>query len=95
MQSFDLTPIEVNFSIYLEDTVIQSSDASLPTFFILAQFQDIMNKVAQDPRAMRLSLSRKEQIWSQFENKMIEIPLSVDFYNKKFEEFAPDRFKEN
>ena len=71
---------EVTFEIYIEDKLVNKQTMQAPKEMLMVNFIQMVDKIAQDRRPMKIKMSRPEVIWDRFENKQKVLENKVVFW---------------
>jgi hypothetical protein len=82
--NFGLDTFLVDFTIEM-GTNIQKQTIEAPRFMIEQQFLGYVQQIANDSRPIRVSMSRDDRIWDNFENKWRDFEHKISFCNKAWE----------
>lgn len=58
---------EVVFEIYIEDKLVKQQKMRAPEEFLIVNFMQTVNQIAEDVRPIKIKMSRPETIWDNFE----------------------------
>lgn len=72
---------EVVFEIYIEDKLVKQQKMRAPEEFLIANFMQTVNQIAEDVRPIKIKMSRPETIWDNFEKKQKVLTNEIIFSN--------------
>ena len=55
-----------------------------PRLFIEQEYASLVYEAAQNPRPVRVKISRTDPVWNQFDQEWVEREYSIDFANNAY-----------
>ena len=79
-------PMTVALEQYIGNALVHSQQLSAPPEILQAQFEGLIQQLAQQSQPMKIRMVRWEDVWSQFDNEWKKIELDLVFQNWKDDE---------
>lgn len=73
---------EVTLEIDVKDEGVQSQTIRAPKEIIIANFLQLAKQIKNDPRTIRMKMSRPVYIWDPFEQKQIVSHHVIELWNR-------------
>lgn len=74
-------PMTVTLEQYVGNALVQSQQLSAPPEILQAQFEGLIQQLAQQPQPMKIKIIRYDEIWDEFEQKRKKIENSIEVKN--------------
>lgn len=74
------------------DGVVQHRKMKAPRLFLEQEYTSLVYEAAQDPRPVRVKMSRTEMVWNQFDQEGVEREYSIDFVNNAYAALHKEQF---
>ena len=81
---------EVDFEVYIGSQLVNKQKMQAPKEFIMMNFMQTAQQIANDNRPIKIKMTRPEVIWDNFENKEKVLTNEVSFSNNAMVAFEND-----
>lgn len=88
-EKLEVYTIEIKMGNQIQQQKLQGNG-----HMVMLQFMELLEQTVRSNQPVRLKISKEEEIWSQFRNKIKTIENFIQFANKKYMEVFPEEFKE-
>ena len=79
-------PMSVTLEQYIGNALVHSQQLSAPPEILKAQFEGLIQQLAQQSQPMKIKVVRYDEIWDEFEQKRKKIENSIEVKNWRDEE---------